>query len=72
MGLEETVHRVYDDVGVVELCAIVIRPNIDCPIDFSFDITFETKDGSAGIIKHFPHHRYLPKQAEICVLSINA
>ena len=48
MGLERTFYQVSEDVGVVEVCAIVHSPVIDCPIEFPFDVTLSTLDGSAG------------------------
>ena len=39
-----------EDVGVVEVCAIVYSPTIDCPIAFPFDVGLSTSDGSAGNI----------------------
>ena len=54
VGLEETLHLVSEDVGVVEVCAIVYSPMVDCPIEFPFDVRLTTLDGSAGeiIVKH--------------------
>ena len=37
------VNRLY------KICACVFEPNIDCPIDFAFVLTFDTINGSAGI-----------------------
>ena len=48
VGFESTLYRVNETSGVVEICAVVMEPNIDCPIDFAFNVTFETSDGSAG------------------------
>ena len=48
MGLERTFYQVSDGVGVVEVCAIVHSPVIDCPIEFQFNVTLSTLDGSAG------------------------
>ena len=50
VGLERTFYQVSEDVGVVEVCAIVYSPNITCPIQFAFNINLSTSDGSAGII----------------------
>ena len=50
MGLEKTLYRVMEDVGVVEVCAIVYSPNIDCPIAFPFDVNISTSDNTAGNI----------------------
>ena len=50
VGLERTFYQVSEDVGVVEVCAIVFSPNgiISCPIAFSFDVSLSTNDNSAG------------------------
>ena len=49
MGLERTIYSVFEDVGVVEVCAIVYSPTIDCPITFPFDVSLTTSDNTAGI-----------------------
>ena len=51
MGLEKTFYQVSEDVGVVEVCAIVYSPNANrtCPISFPFDVSLSTRDDSAGI-----------------------
>ena len=51
VGLERTFYNVSEDVGVVEVCAIVLSPNGDtpCPIDFAFDVNLSTNNDSAGI-----------------------
>ena len=48
VGLERTFYQVSEDVGVVEVCAIVYSPEIDCPIAFPFDVRLRTLNGSAG------------------------
>ena len=48
VGLEQTFFREIEDVGVIELCAVVFEPDIECPIKFTFDIQLYTADGSAG------------------------
>ena len=48
MGLERTFYSVSEDVGVVEVCGIVYSPTIDCPIEFPFNVSLLTTDGSAG------------------------
>ena len=50
MGLEKTFYNVTEDVGVVEVCAIVYSPTIDCPINFTFAVRLSARDGSAGIV----------------------
>ena len=51
VGLEKTFYRVSEDVGVVEVCAIVYEPNgnLACPISFPFDVSLSTEDDSAGM-----------------------
>ena len=50
VGLERTEYVVSEDVGVVELCAIVHEPNgnIECPIGISFEVQLSTNNESAG------------------------
>ena len=48
VGLEQTFFRVTEGIGVVELCANVSEPDIECPIKFQFDVQLYTADGSAG------------------------
>ena len=48
VGLEQTFFRENEDVGVIELCAVVFEPDIECPIKFSFNVQLYTADGSAG------------------------
>ena len=48
VGLEQTFFREIEDMGVIELCAVVFQPNIECPIKFPFDVQLYTADGSAG------------------------
>ena len=42
VGLEETLYHVTEGVGVVEVCATVYEPIIDCPIAFPFNISIST------------------------------
>ena len=49
VGLEQTLLSVSEDVGVVELCARVFEPDIECPIAFPFDVSLSTSDNTAGI-----------------------
>ena len=35
---------------MVELCAVVYEPDINCPIEFPFNISLSTADGTAGMI----------------------
>ena len=48
VGLERTFFSVSEDVGVVELCAGVYFPVIDCPIAFPFDVRLSTRNDTAG------------------------
>ena len=49
MGLEKTAYNVSEDVGEVEVCAVV-RNVSSCYIPFRFSINMSTVDESAGII----------------------
>ena len=48
VGLEQTFFSVSENVGVVELCARVFEPDIDCPIEFPFNVSLSTSDDTAG------------------------
>ena len=50
VGLERRLYIVSEDVGLVEVCAIVYSPTIDCPIAFPFDVGLSTSDNTAGNI----------------------
>ena len=50
VGLERTYYNVSESVGVVEVCAVVYQPTGVCPIQFPFDVTLSTRDGSAGSV----------------------
>ena len=47
VGLEQTFFRVSEGVDVVELCASVSSPVVDCPIKFPFEVNLSTRDGTA-------------------------
>ena len=49
MGQEMILYIVSEGVGVVELCAIVYEPDIICPIEFPFNVSLSTADGTAGM-----------------------
>ena len=48
MGLQPTFLNVLEDVGQVQLCAVVSEPDITCPIKFPFEVELSTSDGTAG------------------------
>ena len=50
VGLEQTFFLVMQGVGFVELCVNISFPEITCPIEFPFDVSLSTADGTAGII----------------------
>ena len=50
VGLEKTFHEVSEDVGAVEVCAVVNSPSIDCPIAFPFNVRISTINNTAGIL----------------------
>ena len=49
VGLERTLYEVEEDVGVVEVCALVYSPRIDCPIAIPFSVRLSTSDNTAGM-----------------------
>ena len=49
VGLEQTFFSVKQGVGCVELCANVSFPEITCPIEFPFNVSLSTADGTTGI-----------------------
>ena len=61
MGLERTLYQVSEDVGVVEVCAILygFNDSISCPINFAFDVSLSTSfsmsGGSAGDGHYYIH-----------------
>ena len=68
VGLERTFYQVSENVGVVEVCAVVRNPTIMCPISFPFAMRFSTADGTAGNIwkkygvKAIKYGVYFPSQ----------
>ena len=48
-GIENTVYHVSEDEGVVEVCAVVSSPDIECPIEFQITARVITRDESAGM-----------------------
>ena len=44
---------VSEDMGVVSVCVTVERPQIDCPNEYPFNITFFTTDDEAGGLEFF-------------------
>ena len=47
IGLEREVCVVDEDVGEMEVCVVVFRPQLSCPIAFPFDVVVYTTPGSA-------------------------
>ena len=52
VGVEHTTISVLETDGVVQLCAIVSSPDINCPISFSFGVGLSTADGTTGNLQH--------------------
>ena len=49
VGWEYTAYHVYEDDGVVEVCATVYTAdNVECPISFPFNISMTTLDPNDG------------------------
>ena len=42
-----TTDTVNEEDGFVEVCAVVFSPDIRCPIEFPFNVSFSTGDSSA-------------------------
>ena len=59
VGLESTIHQVSEDVGVVEVCTIVLSPLNECPIEFSFNISLSTENNSAGNVSYMQSVEYV-------------
>ncbi|CAI8050963.1 Extracellular matrix protein 3, partial [Geodia barretti] len=47
LGLEQTLFNVNENVGRVEVCAAVFSPDINCPVEFPFEVKLHTSDGTA-------------------------
>ena len=48
VGFNYKSYKVDEAIGTVEICAVVHEPDIDCPIEFEFSVTLETRDSTAG------------------------
>ena len=48
VGLERTFYQVSEDVGVVEVCAVVYNPSGACPITFPFNVALSTSEGAVA------------------------
>jgi hypothetical protein len=47
VGLERTHYNVSEENGTVEVCAIIRRPHIECPVEKTFMMSISSADGSA-------------------------
>ena len=47
VGLEDTSYTVNEDVGHVDVCALITNSE-SCPLQFVFNITLSTRDDTAG------------------------
>ena len=48
VGFEKTFYQVNESTWV-EMCAVVYEPDIDCPIQMDFTVTFETGNEVEGM-----------------------
>ena len=48
VGFEKTFYQVNESAETVEICAVVHEPDIECPIQMDFDVTFETRNEAEG------------------------
>ena len=53
VGLERTHYNVSEENGTVEVCAIIRRPHIECPVEKTFMMRISSADGSAGKLIKF-------------------
>ena len=51
VGVDPTFGQVMETDGFVEICVVVFEPTITCPIEFDFNVSLSTCDGSAGVYK---------------------
>ena len=49
VGWEKTFYLTREDNVIFFVCAVVFDPDLECPVSFSFNISFTTADGTAGI-----------------------
>ena len=52
VGFESSQYSVRENEGVVQVCAVVQHPEVNCVINFPFNILLSVSDGSAGIDIH--------------------
>ena len=52
VGLERTSYNLSEGNELVELCAVVVHPDIMCPINFPFNLSFSMAEGT-GIYQVF-------------------
>ena len=50
VGLERISYTVSESEEAVEICITAVGANTPCPSTQSFQVTFSTTDGSAGIL----------------------
>ena len=48
VGLEHTSYTVDEDVGHVNVCALIVNSEEECPFQFPFNVTLSTRDETAG------------------------
>ena len=50
VGLENTTYQVTEDVGVVEICAVVFSDHDICSLPVPLQVSLSTTDKTAGIV----------------------
>lgn len=58
MQLERKIYNFSEEEGNAEVCAQVIMPNINTPVDFPFSIQMTTTDDTASKSFTVKHHLY--------------
>ena len=50
MGLKEVSDGGLENIGSIEVCAVILSPGGDCTVDFTFTVYIRTHNNSAGKI----------------------
>ena len=56
VGLQKSLYTVREEEKLLEVCVVVTKPSIECPVQFSFDVHIwtEDKDGDDKAGKSVP------------------
>ena len=48
VGLQEKLYKVHEEEQLLEVCVVVNKPSIECPVQFSFNVSIWTEDKDAS------------------------